>query len=183
MRTAALSLCQSARTDPLDPFTENCLHMEWLGLCGADDQSVCLRRMESGGGIEPHERLGAVVFVGPGLEWLDGGRGWCGRIARSQSKNSGRVLFLRKRLDGKARRGKIPAPVSRRGATNPAGLFRENPPGDRSFVRVQRCLGRYSPQWGCSNLSALATAKIPGRRTPRNFQTASRFAHSCPVAS
>ena len=94
-------------------------------------------------------------------------------MAKSQSENSEGVLFLGKRLDGEARRGRIPAAVSDRGATKPAGLFRENPPGDGSFACVRRWLGRHSPLWGCSDLSVLATAKIPHRRTPRNFQTGS----------
>ena len=94
--------------------------------------------------------------------------------AKSLSENSVGVLFSRKRLEGKARQGRIPAAVSDRGATKPAGLFLENPPGGGSFVRGLRWLGRYSPLRGCSSLAALATAKIPRRRTPRNFQTGSK---------
>src|SRR5260370_852267 len=59
------------------------------------------------------------------------------------------------------------------GATKPAGLFRENPPGGGSFVRGLRWLGRYSPLRGCSGLAALATVKIPRRSAPRSFQTGS----------
>src|SRR5204863_6554454 len=61
-----------------------------------------------------------------------------------------------------------------RGATKPAGLFRENPPGGGSFDCGRRWLGRHSPLRGCSGLAALATAKIPRRRTPPNFQTGSK---------
>ena len=92
---------------------------------------------------------------------------------QSLSENSVGVLFSKERLDGEARRGRIPAEVSYRGATKPGGLFLENPPGGGSFVRGLRWLGRHSPLRGCSGLAALATAKIPRRRTPRNFQTGS----------
>ncbi len=34
----------------------------------------------------------------------------------------------------------------------------------------------YSPLRGCSGLAALATDKIPRRRTPRNFKTGSNIA-------
>src|SRR6266498_4898557 len=61
-----------------------------------------------------------------------------------------------------------------RGATKPAGLVRENPPSGGSFACGQRWLGCYSPLRGCSGLAALAAAKIPRRRTPRNFQTGSK---------
>ncbi|MBM3840534.1 MAG: hypothetical protein FJ398_21740 [Verrucomicrobia bacterium] len=40
--------------------------------------------------------------------------------------------------------------------------------------------GPYSPRWGCSDLAALATAKIPRRRTPRNFRTRSE-ARGCGI--
>ena len=39
-----------------------------------------------------------------------------------------------------------------------------------------RWLDRHSPLRGCSGLAALAKAKIPRRRTPRNFQTRSENA-------
>src|SRR6266545_3914872 len=61
-----------------------------------------------------------------------------------------------------------------RGATKPAGRFRENPPGGWSFACGQHWLGRHSPLRGCSDLAALAAAKIPRRRTQRNFQTGSK---------
>ena len=64
--------------------------------------------------------------------------------------------------------------VCDRGATKPDGLFRENPPGGGSFVCGLRWLGRHSPLRGCCGLAALAAAKIPRRRTPRNFQTGSQ---------
>ncbi|MSU61728.1 MAG: hypothetical protein EXS31_04915 [Pedosphaera sp.] len=94
----------------------------------------------------------------------------------SLTENSVGVLFSGKRLDGEARRGRIPAAVSNRGATKPDGLLRENPPGVGSFARVRRWLGRHSPLRGCSFLAALATAKILIRRTPRNFQSGSEDA-------
>jgi hypothetical protein len=116
--------------------------------------------------------------------------------SKSLAENSVGVLFSRKRLDGKARQGRlrcatahnlrwetnlqgfgkpIPAAVADRGATQPAGLFLENPPGGGSFVRGLRWLGRYRPLRGCSSLAALATAKIPRRRTPRSFQPGSNL--------
>jgi len=96
------------------------------------------------------------------------------RHLESLSENSVGVLFSQKRPDGEARRGRIPAAVSDRGATKPDGFFCENPPGGGSFVRGLRWLTRHSPLRGCSGLAALATAKIPRRRTPRNFQTGSK---------
>src|SRR5713226_7720034 len=51
--------------------------------------------------------------------------------------------------------------------------FRENPSGGGSFVRGRRWLVPYSPLRGCSELAALATAKIPRRSAPRSFQTGS----------
>ena len=79
---------------------------------------------------------------------------------------------------GKARmarrdEGGYPPAVSDRGATKPDVLFLENPPGGRSFACGLRWLGPYSPLRGCSALAALATGKIPGRRTRRSFQTGS----------
>ncbi len=50
----------------------------------------------------------------------------------------------------------------------------ENPPGGGSFVRGRRWLVPYSPLRGCSELAALATAKIPRRSAPRSFQTGSQ---------
>src|SRR5216684_459826 len=64
--------------------------------------------------------------------------------------------------------------VCERGATKPDGLFRENPPGGGSFVRGRRWLVPYSPLRGCSELAALATAKIPRRSAPRSFQAGSQ---------
>ncbi len=69
--------------------------------------------------------------------------------------------------------GADPPAICDRGATKPVGLFRENPPGDGSFVCGLRCLGRHSPLRGCPGLAALGTAKLPRRRTPRNFKTGS----------
>ena len=80
-----------------------------------------------------------------------------------------------------------------RRATKPGSLLRENPPGGGSFACGLRWLGPGSPLWGwpsqgqqvsrpketfasrnvVSDLAALAAAKIPRRRIPRNFQTGS----------
>src|SRR6266699_1898456 len=60
------------------------------------------------------------------------------------------------------------------GARRPDGLLPENPPGGGTFVRGRRWLVPYSPLRGCSELAALATAKIPRRSTPRSFQTGSK---------
>jgi len=59
-----------------------------------------------------------------------------------------------------------PPAVCDRGATKPGGLLPENPPGGGSFVRGLCWLVPYSPLRGCSELAALATAKIPRRRPP-----------------
>ena len=52
-------------------------------------------------------------------------------------------------------------------------VFFETPPGGGSFARGRRWLGRYSPLRGCSDLAALATAKIPRRSTLPGFQAGS----------
>ncbi len=108
-----------------------------------------------------------------------------GDVFRSWAGNSVGVLFSGKGLDGEARvlphgHQRIPAAVSNRGATKPAGLSPETPAGGGSFARGQRWLIRHSPLRGMasaartSGFAALATAKIPRRRTPRNFQIGSR---------
>src|SRR5258708_40298614 len=56
----------------------------------------------------------------------------------------------------------------------PDGLLPENPPGGGSFARGRRWLAPYSPLRGCSELAALATAKIPRRRPSANFKTGSK---------
>ena len=76
------------------------------------------------------------------------------KVTKSLSENSVGVLFSRKRQDGEARRGRIPAVVSDREATKPVGPFRQNPPGGGSFARGRRWLGRHSPLRGCSGLAA-----------------------------
>jgi hypothetical protein len=58
--------------------------------------------------------------------------------------------------------------------TMKAAVFFENPPGGGSFARGRRWLGRYSPLRGCSDLAALATAKIPRPSTLPSFQAGSR---------
>ena len=52
-------------------------------------------------------------------------------------------------------------------------VFSAIPPGGGSFARDTRWPGRYNPLLGCSSRAALVTAKIPRRRTPRNFPTGS----------
>src|SRR5437879_2077554 len=69
--------------------------------------------------------------------------------------------------------GAYPPAVCDRGATKLDGLFPENPPGGGSFARGRRWLVPYSPLRGCSELAALATAKIPRRRPSANFKTGS----------
>jgi len=58
-------------------------------------------------------------------------------------------------------------------ATKPEGLWRENPPGGRSFGRSRRWLGPPSPLRGLAGLAVSAAAKIPFRGTPPIFQTGS----------
>jgi hypothetical protein len=50
--------------------------------------------------------------------------------------------------------GGYPGVVSDRGATTPAGPFRENPPGGGSFAAGLRWLDPYGPLRGCSDLAA-----------------------------
>jgi hypothetical protein len=50
----------------------------------------------------------------------------------------------------------------------------ESPPGGRSCARGLCWLGPYSPLWGCADLAASSTVKIPCRRPPFNFQTGSQ---------
>ena len=47
--------------------------------------------------------------------------------------------------------------------------FAQNPPGGGAFGCGRHWFGRHSPLRGCSGLAALAAAKIPRRRTPRNL--------------
>jgi len=60
------------------------------------------------------------------------------------------------------------------GATKPAGRLLNNPSGGPAFARGLRWLDRHSPLRGCSDLAALATAKIPRRGVIQNFQTGSQ---------
>jgi hypothetical protein len=64
--------------------------------------------------------------------------------------------------------------ICERGATKPDGLLRENPPGGASFAHGRRWLVAYSPLWGCSQLAALAMAKIRCRRPAFYFDTGSK---------
>jgi len=63
--------------------------------------------------------------------------------------------------------------------TMKGAVFFENPPGGRSFGRGRRWLSRYSPLRGCSDLAALATAKISRRSTLLSFQAGSRLFFRC----
>src|SRR6266545_871700 len=94
--------------------------------------------------------------------------------AKSLSENYVGSCFRGKGWMARRDEGASPQWGCDRGATKPAGLFRENPPGGGSFACGERWLGRHSPLRGCSDLAALAAAKIPRRRTPRNFQTGSQ---------
>jgi len=55
--------------------------------------------------------------------------------------------------------------------------LRENPSGGASFARGRRWLVAYSPLRGCSQLAALATAKIRCRRPAFHFHTGSKTHH------
>src|SRR5215469_15129903 len=70
--------------------------------------------------------------------------------------------------------------ICERGATKPGGLLRENPPGGASFVRGQRWLVAYPDLSGrgCSQLAALATAKIRCRRPAFHFDKGSIVCHA-----
>jgi hypothetical protein len=88
------------------------------------------------------------------------------------------MLFSSKRPDGEARvlphwHQRISLVGLRLRSNEARRPFAENPPGGGSFARGRRWLGRYSPLRGCSDLAALATAKILRRSTPRSFQTGS----------
>ena len=88
------------------------------------------------------------------------------------------MLFSSKRPDGEARvlphwHQRISLVDLRLRSNEARRPFAENPPGDGSFARGRRWLGRYSTLRGCSDLAALATAKILRRSTPRSFQTGS----------
>jgi hypothetical protein len=100
------------------------------------------------------------------------------RISESLFKNYPGMLFSSKRPDGEARmlphwHQRISLVDLRLRGNKARRPFAENPPGGGSFARGQRWLGRYSPLRGCSDLAALATAKILRRSTPRSFQTGS----------
>src|SRR5436190_12182178 len=96
--------------------------------------------------------------------------------AKSLSENSEGCCFCGTGWMARRDEGEYPSWIFDRGATKPAGLFRENPPGGGSFVRGRRWLSPYSPLRGCADFAALATAKIPRRSTLPNFQKGSNFA-------
>jgi len=93
---------------------------------------------------------------------------------KSLLENHPGMLFSSKRPDGEARRRGISLVDPRLRSNKARRPFAENPPGGGSFARGQRWLGHYSPLRGCSDLAALATAKILRRSTPRSFQTGSK---------
>jgi hypothetical protein len=120
----------------------------------------------------------------------------CKIRAKSLFENYPGMLFSNKRPDGEARRRRrlcAPAHIPFRetesqGLGSPISLvglrlrsnearrpFAENPPGGGSFARGRRWLGRYRPLRGCSDLAALATAKIPRHSIPGSFQTDSKM--------
>src|SRR5687768_3526864 len=85
------------------------------------------------------------------------------------------ILFSRKRPDGEARRGRISLVDLRLRSNEASRPFPRKPSGGGGFFgHGLPWLGAYSPLRGClcpcgSTLAALATAKIPRRRMPRNF--------------
>jgi hypothetical protein len=91
------------------------------------------------------------------------------------------MLFSSKRPDGEARvlphwHQRISLVDLRLRSNEARRPFDENPWGGGSFARDPRWLGRYSPLRECSDLAALATAKILRRSIPRSFQTGSWYA-------
>ena len=51
--------------------------------------------------------------------------------------------------------------------------FPRKPFGRRAFALWPALAQSLQPAWGCSDFAALATAQIPRRRPPFNFQTGS----------
>jgi hypothetical protein len=82
-----------------------------------------------------------------------------------------RALLSDKRLDGEARRRKIPFMGLRLRSNEARRAFGDNPSGGGSFARALRWLGRYSPRWGCASLAALPTVKISRCSTRRSFES------------
>ena len=56
---------------------------------------------------------------------------------------------------------------------NPNPAYAPTAASKTGYLANAVVLGRHSPLWGCSDLAALAAAKIPRRRTPPNFKTRS----------
>src|SRR5580765_4876080 len=94
--------------------------------------------------------------------------------SKSLSEDSVESCFRAKGRLARRDERAYPAAVCKRGATQPDGLSRENPPGGGSFVWGLCWLSPYSPLRGCSGFAALAATKIPCRTTPRNFQSGSK---------
>src|SRR4030095_10108423 len=91
--------------------------------------------------------------------------------SQSVSENSNGSCFRAKGPMARRDEGAYPPVVCERGATTPAGPWRQNPSGGGPFVLGRRWLGRYSPLRGCSRLAALAPAQTPRRRTQRHFES------------
>jgi hypothetical protein len=107
-------------------------------------------------------------------------------LYESLFKNYPGMLFSSKRPDGEARvlphwHQRISLVDLRLRSNEARRLFAENPWGGGSFARDQRWLGRYSALRGCSDLAALATAKILRRSIPRSFQTGSERIKAPPL--
>ena len=104
------------------------------------------------------------------------------RNPESMLENSEGCWFWGEGWMARRNEGEYPLWVFDRGATKPAGLIRENPPGGSSFVEGRCWLGHHPARAGrgcfdCqsgADLAALATAKIPRRSAPRSFQTGSQ---------
>ncbi|EEF62732.1 hypothetical protein Cflav_PD5367 [Pedosphaera parvula Ellin514] len=91
----------------------------------------------------------------------------------------GRVLFSRKRPDGKARRRRISL-VDLRLRSNAARRPLARKPSGRRCFWPQPALARPSRWRGCSGLADLAAAKIPNRSTLPNFKSGSKARPTTP---
>jgi len=97
---------------------------------------------------------------------------------KSLSENSEGVLFCAPGSLARRDEGEYPLVGLRLRSNEAREPGTQNPPGGGPFDRGQRWLSRHSPLWGCSDLAALLTAKIPRRSTPPNFQTGSNTFHN-----
>src|SRR5260221_8882761 len=106
--------------------------------------------------------------------WLQGGKHADFSLLRqtlpeSLFENSVGSCFRGKSRMARRDERAYPPAVCDRGATKPAGLFRENPPGGGAFVRDLRWLRPPTPLRGCAPPGPLAPAKNPARRSSRSF--------------